>query len=397
VIRRSVCWIAAGLLLGNALTLVGCRPRPLESEAAPPFVFRELNLRQKDPQGRPLWEITSPETRYDLSRRIAQARNLSGVLYRNGQPLYKLTASTAVVVNDGEVVQLEGPTRLQRLDPKRPAELTALRVRWYPSQQRMELDRSPKLVQGDLQLTAELARFLIDAERLELRRSALLQQKGPQPIRVRLGPLDWQAATGAIKANGPVQGERRLADGAVQRITAPALSGNSLAQSLDLQAPVRLEDPSRQAWVEAGVTRLALASQTASSGAPFRARYGKTQLSGTGFVLDLGRKTMAVRGACQLRQPGEQLRATSCLWNWDTNEATASGQVVLQRKANGQESRADQLEGRIGEDGFAEFSSPMGGRVRTQLTLPPGAARRTPGTGRPPRSPAGPRQPAFQL
>ncbi len=390
-------WVASSLVLGSVLALIGCQPQAVDEDSSPPFVFRELNLRQKDPQGRPLWEISSPETRYDLSRRIAQARQLTGVLYRDGQPLYKLTASSAVVVNDGEVVQLEGPTRLQRIDPKRPAELTALRVRWYPSQERMEIDRSPRLVQGDLQLTAEMARFLIDAERLELRRSPLLQQRGAEPIRLATGPIDWQAASGAVAAKGPVRGERRLADGAVQRITAPALSGNSLAQTLDLQAPVRLEDPSRQAWMEAGPTRLALQSRIASSRAPFQGRYGKTEISGNGFELNLGKTTVAVQGDCLLRQPAEQLRAQTCLWNWKTDEATASGQVVLQRQANGQDSRADQLKGRIGDDGFAEFSSPGGGRVRTQLNLPSRGARQPPSSPRPSAQPRSPRPPAFQL
>ena len=390
-------WIAAALFAGCGLALVSCQPQAVEEESSPPFVFRELNLRQTDPQGRLLWEISSPETRYDHSRRIAQARQLSGVLYQDGKPLYKLTASTAVVVNDGEVVQLEGPTRLQRIDSERPAELTALRVRWYPSKQRMEIDRSPRLVQGDMQLTAETARFLIDEERLELRRSPLLQQRGPEPIRLTLGPIDWQAASGAVTAKGPVMGERRLADGAVQRITAPALSGNSLAQTLDLQAPVRLEDPGRQAWLEAGVTRLALQSQIASSSTPFRGRYGKTEISGNGFVLNLEQKTVAIEGDCLLRQPTEQLRAQTCLWNWESNEVTASGQVVLQRQANGQDSRADQLKGRIGDNGFAEFSSPGGGRVRTQLNLPPRAAPPAPASPRPSAQPRGPRPPAFRL
>lgn len=383
--------------MGSGLTLIGCQPRAVEEESAPPFVFRKLNLRQQDSQGRPLWEISSPETRYDLSRRIAQARQLTGVIYRNGQPLYRLTASTAVVVNDGEVVQLEGPTRLQRLEPGRPAELTAMRVRWYPSQERMEIDRSPRLVQGDLQLTAQLARFDIEQERLELRGSPRLLQRGQQPIRLELGPLRWQADSGALSASGPVRGDRRLSDGSVQRVTSPALSGNSVTQTLDLQAPVRLEDPSRQAWVEAGPTRLDLSNRTARSQAPFKGRYGQTQLSGNGFLLNLGSTTVAVQGACRLRQPGEQLRAQTCRWNWQTGEASAAGAVVLERKSNGQVSRAQQLNGRIGEQGFAEFSSPGGGRVVTQLNLPSGAGRRAPAPARPSAQQRGPRPPAFQL
>lgn len=389
--------ITAWLVVAGGLALVGCQPTDVDEESSPPFVFRELNLRQQDSQGRPLWQINSPETRYDLSRRIAQARALTGILYRDGQPLYRLTASAAVVVNDGEVVLLEGPTRLQRLDRRQPAELTALRVRWYPSQERMEIDRSPRLVQGDLQLTAELARFLIGEERLELRRSARLQQRGAEPLRLTLGALDWQAESGALSAAGPVRGDRRLSDGSLQRISAPALSGNSFRQTLDLKAPVRLEDPAREAWLQAGPTQLELSGRTASSGSPFQGRYGRTQFSGNGFLLNLPAHTLTVRSGCQLRQPQEQLRADTCLWNWRSGEASASGRVVLQRQANGQVSRAGQLRGRIGDDGFVEFSTPGGGRVSTQLELPGSPARRhrvaVPDPGPQPQQ----RPPAFQL
>jgi LPS export ABC transporter protein LptC len=379
-----------GLLVG------ACQGQPTAEDSAPPFVFRELNLRQRDAEGRPLWEIGSPETRYDLSRRLAQARDLTGVLYRDGQPLYKLTASNAVVVNDGEVIQLEGPTRLERLDPERPAVLTALRLRWYPAQERMEIDRAPKLVQGDLELTAGLARFLIGAERLELRRAPVLRQLGAEPVRLELGLIDWLAASGDLTAKGPVRGQRQLRSGGQQRLTAPSLRGNTLAQTLDLQAPVRLEDPSRKAVLNAQLTRLHLQDRTASSGLPFQGSFGQTQISGGGFVLNAAASTVAVQKGCRLQQPEEQLTARQCFWNWRDGTARATGQVVLQRDADGFESRAEQLLGRIGDDGFVEFSTP-GGRVQTQLRLPApgGESPRTPaGSATPSRSD---RVPAFQL
>jgi hypothetical protein len=318
------------------------------------------------------------------------------VLYRDGQPLYKLTASNAVVVNDGEVIQLEGPTRLERLDPERPAVLTALRLRWYPAQERMEIDRAPKLVQGDLELTAGLARFLIGAERLELRRAPVLRQLGAEPVRLELGLIDWLAASGDLTAKGPVRGQRQLRSGGQQRLTAPSLRGNTLAQTLDLQAPVRLEDPSRKAVLNAQLTRLHLQDRTASSGLPFQGSFGQTQISGGGFVLNAAANTVAVQKGCRLQQPEEQLTARQCFWNWRDGTARATGQVVLQRDADGFESRAEQLLGRIGDDGFVEFSTP-GGRVQTQLRLPApgGESPRTPaGSATPSRSD---RVPAFQL
>ena len=57
------------LLIG---TLVACgRPSTPGDDPSPPFVFRSLNLRQQDSRGQPAWELTSPEARYDIRRRVA--------------------------------------------------------------------------------------------------------------------------------------------------------------------------------------------------------------------------------------------------------------------------------------------------------------------------------------
>ena len=395
MLRRAL----PGLPLLAVLLLLGCRPGSVEPEVAQPFVFSDLNLQQRDRQGRLLWQIQSPETRYDISRRLAQSRQLRGVIYRQGKPLYRLTASNAVVINDGEIVQLEGPTRVQRLDPQRPALLTAQRVRWYPSQQRMEIDRDPRAVQGELELSAGLARFLLDQDRLELRQQPLLRRGGSEPVRLALGQVDWWPASGQLIARGPVQGERTLSDGARQRLTAPALRGNTRSQLIDLQAPVHLEDPSRQAVLEAQATRLDLQRRTASSDLPFSGRYGRSDLAGGGFRLDGASSTVLVLNGCQLRQPGEQLSANRCFWDWRNGQAAASGAVVLRRKAQQLETRAERLEGRIARDGFATFSTP-GGQVRSQLRLSP-EARRPASADRSGRSArpgsAADRPPPFQL
>lgn len=373
--RTATPWLGLGLagllaLLGAA----GCRSPRQEQPPAQPFVFRSLELRQRDPQGRMLWEINSPETRYDLSRRLAQARRLSGVIYQQGRPLYRLSASTAVVINDGEVVQLEGPTRMERLDKERPAVVTALRVRWYPNQKRMEIDRSPKAVQANLELTAGLARFLLEEERLELRRGPLLIQRGEEALRLDLGSVDWWPSSGALKASGPVRGQRRLRSGAEQRLTAPALSGNTTNQTLDLGAPVTLQSPSEQASLTAGATRLNLLSRSISSSEPFQAHLRQGNLQGGAFTLESGSTTVTAGGGCRLQQNGDALQGETCRWNWTTGAVAASGDVVLTRTAAGLETSASRLEGRLGAQGFARFTAP-GGRVRTTARVPAGRAR----------------------
>jgi LPS export ABC transporter protein LptC len=394
VSARSAC--AAAALICLILPLTACRNSGQQEAGPQPFVVRELNLRQDDAEGRPLWELSSPETRYDLSRRLAQARQLRGVLYREGKPLYRLTASNAVVINDGEVVLLEGPTRLVHLDPNRPAVITAERLRWYPAQERMDIDRAPRATQGDLELTATLARFQIKEDRLELRGRPLLVQRGPEPVRLDLGAVDWFPATGQLRARGPVQGTRRLSGGGQQELSAPALTGNTRTQIIDLQAPVSLRDDSRDALLTAQATRLDLSRRRASSALPFTGRYGGSDLTGGAFALDGAGSTVLVSDGCRLEQPGDSLSASRCFWDWTSGRVAASGDVELRRQANGLRTRAARLEGAIGKNGRIAFLNP-GGRVITELKLPATPAAPRSGRDGDKGGVRESRPPAFQL
>ncbi|SBO42299.1 LPS export ABC transporter periplasmic protein LptC [Cyanobium sp. NIES-981] len=361
--------------LGLTLLLASCASPPAEPEAAPPFVFRSLDLRQQDGEGRTLWELTSPETRYDLSRRVAQARDLRGVLYSQGKPLYRFTAANGVVLNDGELVQLEGPTRVQRLEGgERPLVITALRVRWYPARKLMELDRAPVATQDDLRLTSRRVRFLIGEDRLELVGTPTLVRSGVDPLRLVLSRADWSPGSGALRGRGPVQGERAVPDRPPQRLTAPSLTANTRSRTIDLQAPVRVVDPGQKGELLARSTRMDLQRRLITSDEPFEGRLGQSTLRGTGFALNFASTTVVVPSACQLNQPGESLRAERCQWNWATGAVEASGDVTLRRRENDQVTRAERLTARAEKDGFVQFGGP-GARVRTQLRLPEAPGR----------------------
>ncbi|MCX5940407.1 MAG: LPS export ABC transporter periplasmic protein LptC [Cyanobium sp. LacPavin_0818_WC50_MAG_67_9] len=366
------------LLFGLTLVLapqllVGCRAPAPKEEAAQPFVFRSLNLRQKDPSGRPLWELSSPEARYDLGRRVAQARDLRGVIYAKGTALYRITATSGTVINDGEVVQLEGPTLLQRIGPK-PLRVSASRVRWYPKQERMEIDRHPRASQGDLRLTAQRARFWIQQDKLELLGRPVLQRTGASGMTLTLSSADWFPGTGQLLGRGPVRGERRLPGNGLQTLSSPGLTGNSLSQIIDLQSPVQLLDPGRKAKLDARQTRIQLADERISSPHPFTARLDQSLLTGIGFEVLGPIHTLIIPQACRLNQPTDSLRADRCSWNWQTNQAEATGSVELRRQAFQQVTRAQRLTGVVSKQGQAVFSDP-GSRVQTRMTLPPARSR----------------------
>lgn len=371
-------WLLAALALLPSLS--GCQEHLEQEEPAVPFVFRSLNLRQQDPQGRPAWQLTSPEARYDLSRKMAQARDLQGTIFSEGRPLYTLSATSGTVLDDGALIQLEGETTLRRLGPQ-PLVVRARRVRWYPRRERMELDQRPSASDRDLQISANRAVFLINQDKLELRgnpqfirRLQPLADGKPRPpeLVLKVASADWYPSSGQLSAPGPVRAIRRPAPGKpLQTLSAPFLRGNSIQQVLVLQAPVRFLDPGTKAQLLGGESTIELQKQTVVSTQPFSGAIDKLQIAGNGFELRSAATLAVVSPGCLLRQPGESLRADRCAWNWTTQAIEARGSVVLKRQANDQTTRAALLTGRMGADGLAVFTSP-GGRVQTQLKVPQG-------------------------
>lgn len=366
----------AGTLLVVSLLLLGSCSRQRDDSTpkrSTPFVFQALNLRQQDGQGRLLWRVTSPEARYDLTRHLAQARGLRGEIHVNGQPLYQVLASHATVVNDGQVIQLEGDVTVERLGTD-PVTIRATRMRWYPRDQRIELDRRAEARNPQLMVQARRATLLLAQDRLELRGEPRLQRLQPAStstslLQLRVSALDWSPGSGNLVAQGPVQASEPSPGAVPRTLRANGLVGNTLQRRLLLQAPVMLDLPDRRAWLKAQQTTINLADNNVSSAAPFSAVVGALKINGQGFNLALDQKLVTVSNGCQLVQSDASLQAGSCRWNWQNQQVQANGGVVLRRPAQQQLTRAGSLSGRLGTDGLLVLRAP-GSKVRSTLKLP---------------------------
>ena len=367
--RRARRWClcsGAGLAL-LLLSACGGGRRP-QADSSPPFVFRALDLSQQDPLGRPIWSLKSPEARYDVRRRFAQADQPRGVIFRDGAPAFRLSARSGTVLNEGQAVLLEGGIRVEQLG-RTPLLITAERARWFPRLNRLEIDRRPEVLDRTNRISARRARFAFDSRLLTLRDSprlehwenageaALERRRGAPQLTLEAFAADWNTGSGELRVQGPLRGRRReparSPAGAEQSLSASRLEGNTLTQQLRLFGPVRLQDPLDGTDLNTGDVRLDLGSRQASSDS-----------------------------ACLLRRGGDSLQADSCRWNWDSQMVEARGDVQLRRRERQQFSRGGTLSGRLGRDGFLSLTNP-GGRVLTRLRLPQPATPLRPQLQRP--------------
>ena len=335
-----------------------------------PFVFRSLNLNQRQQDGSKDWDLTSPEARYDLTSRTVRALGPSGILYKNNKPAYRISAELATVLNDGQLVVLEGQVRLQQLN-KRNLLISGDQLVWTPSRSKMVIDQRPRAEDAESLLTVRRIVFQQDRETLRFLGPAKLQRwdrqrrndKPPQTV-VTTAEGSWNLKDGTLVAAGPVRADQIKG----RTLTAARLVGNTNDQYIDLIAPVTLSLPKRNGTVKAGSTRWNYAKEQLKSEEPFTAELDKGSASGSGFVVDERASTVIIPADCRLQQPEQRLRAQRCSWNWRTDVVIADGAVELKRKQLNQVTTAARLEGRIGKDGSVVFGR-QGERVTSTIRL----------------------------
>ena len=365
--RLSRCGLTAALVAGSLLS--GCSSsRQTTVEPTPSFVFRSLDLSQRADNGNRDWDLTSPEARYDLSSRTIRARRPQGVLYRDDQPQYRITADLATVLRDGELVVLEGSVQLRQLN-QRGLTIEGDNLIWTPAQSRMVINQRPMASDGQTQLRSRELAFQQDTE--------LLVFSGPTQLNrvdegrddstvVRGGSGTWNLMSGLLQAPGQVAAVRR--DG--RTLTASGLDGNTREGFLDLKEPVTLVLENDRGTITAGQTRWLFSAKQLESQQPVQADLKKSKVQGKGFKLDERSGTVIIPSDCRLQQKTETLTAQRCSWNWRNERVVADGDVVLRRTKPEQITRATRMEARITDDGEIRFGQP-GARVQSTIKLNP--------------------------
>ena len=365
--RLSRCGLTSALVACAVLSGCGSRP-PITVEPTPSFVFRSLDLSQRADNGERAWDLTSPEARYDLSSRTIRARRPEGILYRDDQPQYRLTADLATVLRDGELVILEGSVQLRQLN-QRGLTIEGDNLIWTPSQSRMVINQRPKASDGQTQIRSRELTFQQDTELLVFSGPTQLNRRdddSSDSTVVQGGSGTWNLSTGLLQAPGPVEAVRR--DG--RTLTAAGLDGNTRKGYLDLQKPVKLLLENDRGSINAGRTRWFFSTQQLQSEQPVVAELQNAKVQGQGFKLDERSGTVIIPSACRLEQKTETLTARRCSWNWLSERVVADGDVVLRRSQPEQITRASRMEATIADDGEVRFGQP-GARVESRIKLNP--------------------------
>ena len=346
-----------------------------ETVAPVPFVFRRLELEQKKSSGDIDWKLSSPEARYEFSRRLVRAKQPIGVLYNRNKPSFKIRADFAVVINDGDQIILEGDVQLQQINGQKIL-IKGERLRWQPQLSLLTMEQQPRAFDERSRITATVATLQQDTNDLTLSGPVQLdrwQNKLALTVKpdtaVRTGKALWNLSDGSLSADGPILGQRSDKEGVVlEQLEGRELSGNTMKGVITVKSPVTVTMPKNKGLLRAKDTIWNFRKQTLSSNDPFEGLIDQTQINGESFLAELDQSSVVITEGCQIQQPGERLEARQCRWNWNSDEVLATGGVRLERESNNQITEAQTLSGSVGDEGSLTFSAP-GNKVRSQLTI----------------------------
>ena len=370
---RSRCIIA---VIGSSCFLSACASNPssqIKNQASTPFVFRSLDLKQRRSNGIRDWELTSPEARYNTAARTVRARIPKGILYFKDKPSFMISAEHATVINDGELIILEGTVRLKRLGTSLLL-IQGDRLIWRPALSTMVINQRPSALNRNSKLVSNSLTFQQDSGQLLFTGPTKLSrwQKNysstidPKTM-ITAGHGRWNLNSGTIAAVGPIIANQSNG----RQLTAVSMQGNTTKNYLDLKAPVHFKLEDDKAVVDAGETRWDFEQNQLSSKAPVSASLTKGEVHGVGFIIDIPGNILTISNSCKVAQPDKNLRANRCSWNWKSDLLTAAGRVNLKESGSDQAQRVDRMQGEFNPDGSIRFS-PSQNRVKTQIKLESG-------------------------
>lgn len=375
---RSLALTTFIAILSATTGLASCDKPQRVSNESPPFIFRSLELSHDSSGGQRSWELSSPEASYELNGRIMRSRNPRGLLYSNSEPSYSISADSMTIVNDGELILLEGQVRIQQLRGKKIT-IRGGQLRWIPDKNSMLIEQRPTAADKFSRLVAKSARFHPEQQELEflgptkidhwsMNKTADQSQKSDVVIWTNNG--SWNLANGSLSASGPIRVRRGDKDQArLQWLEASRLSGNTVESYIDLIAPVVAVMPKYKSWLEAGTTRWWYHKQHLTTLAAFTAKIGEATVKGYGFRIGLKETTVEVLAGCTMQRSGERIQAKFCSWNWASGEISAKGDVELRRHSNNQVTQAQSLTGSAGGlKRYVQLNSSFGGRVKSKFT-----------------------------
>ncbi|NMG57677.1 LPS export ABC transporter periplasmic protein LptC [Geitlerinema sp. P-1104] len=409
-----------GLLLMVAVLVGACTPTaqspdPAESipsqEVDPSLLFENVRLQQVDDDNNILWIVHAERVTYSSDRQVAQLENVSGQLYREGEPIYQVQGRSGTLEQEERTIFLEDEVVV--VDLRDQVVVRGDRLDWQPQGDRLDIHENVTATHETAHLQAQQMVFLsdvqhlqaigdvianIDEPSLQVMTEELLWQIPEQlvlsEVAVQVARYDWlEAPPEAIAPTpDPVQGDDEVAnevdgDNAMQPqdpppeprdLQAVTVTDRAAAERIEVNLETqvaRLEENVRLALLEPAVDVAShrldwdLKEQLLTSDVPLRVTHREKQviLSGNRGWMSLPDEVFYLQDGVEVlgQENQAQLTANELTWFIPSETFEAEGNVAYRQVDPPLQLTGPRADGKLEEQTFVV----TGGDVVTEILV----------------------------
>jgi LPS export ABC transporter protein LptC len=203
----------------------------------PSLKLDDLVLEQAGDDGQLLWKLKAKKATYNRDKKEGEILDLSGELYQDGKPAFKISAKKGSIVGDGKILMLKD--NIVAVAIKDGVELKGNEMEWKPKEDVMTIKNKFTATHKKMNLEAKEGEYFSRKRQANLSGAIVANVKEPK-LKLQTEKLTWLLEPETIESNSPIAIERTPEQGIVDRAKAEKGSYNLKTNVAKLETNVTI-------------------------------------------------------------------------------------------------------------------------------------------------------------
>jgi LPS export ABC transporter protein LptC len=183
----------------------------------PSLKLDDLVLEQADDQGNLLWKLKAKKATYNRDKKEGEIIDLSGELYQDGKPAFKISAKKGEIIGDGKVMLLK--ENIVAVAIKDGVEFKGNEMEWKPKDDQLSIKNKFTAVHKQVKVAATGGQYFSRKRQADLVGAIVAEVKDPK-LKLQTEKLTWLLEPQTIDSQAPVTIERTVEKVVTDRATA---------------------------------------------------------------------------------------------------------------------------------------------------------------------------------
>ncbi|MEO1401921.1 MAG: LPS export ABC transporter periplasmic protein LptC [Cyanobacteria bacterium J06635_1] len=302
------------------------------------LTLQNVTLEQPDENGNLLWKVKAKEVTYSPDQKIADIQDVEGEFYQNDKPIYKVKGDRGNIDQAGREFFLEGNVVATGIESK--ITLKGETLEWRPKEDLLLVENSINGTHPQLQATAQKARLYNQAQRLELEEGVIASTTQAPWFGLQATAITWHLEQERIETEQGLKVEQfkdKDDRTVINRVTGKRGEVKLAQKTVRIIENVKLELLEQEPVVTTSSIALwNLEAETVAINAPVRVQQPKQQLTVTATQAQMALKQQLITFIGNVRaiaaKDSSQLTADRLTWQIETQDVAATGNVTYRQQ-----------------------------------------------------------------